>query len=206
MKLVAIVGSDGSGKSTQSRLLLQSLSDNGYKAKSVRPVFIIFDQWKDEGSARIGRAVSPRLMALSRAKEGNGRARLRHFAAGVLGYGYATVAYLFLRLQFRRQDYVVCDRYFYQYFFDLFDHRAESISQAFPRPDICIWLDCSPLTLYSRLRQDEGGHESIQYLESVQKFYAKISTGLGFIRVDANGTTARVAGTIWANLKERSSA
>ena len=106
--IVAIEGLDGSGKTTQSKMLVERLKGAGYNAVYVRPLYAFI------GEKSISGGISPRRARIT------GANIFKKIALGIAGYLYALACYLKMRLGPGRRRVAVCDRYFYQFFFDLF--------------------------------------------------------------------------------------
>jgi dTMP kinase len=196
-RIVALVGADGGGKSTQAARLVSALNSSGYRTESVRPLFLLFNPWRlrPEGRSEL----SPRRRHLRRAGiRGNGRGGATLRVA--IGYLYAVLSYAYLRAYSRDADYVVCDHYFYQFFYDLAGASAGRLAQSFPKPDVVFWLDAPPNLLRARIEKLPNGHEPVAYLESVTEFYRGLASDLQFIRVDATADEGSVADSIWKNL------
>jgi thymidylate kinase len=120
---------------------------------------------------------------------------------GLLGYLYGLASYAALRLTQRTVDIVVCDRYFYQFFYDLYGPSAWKVAGAFPRPDLVVWLDVGPEALADRLRGGPDGAE-MSYLTSVIEFYRRAAETLGFRRIDGGAQETQVAEAIWRTVTE----
>lgn len=199
MRLIALEGADGTGKTTQARLLVDRLSSMGFRATYVRPVFLMLDPWK-HGGTKLAEVVSPRR----RRFRTNGKAWDRHqtgaslawILAGFLGYLYAMAFYGLLRARYRREEFVVCDRFFYQFFYDLYGANAVKLARAFPRPDILVWLDGT--TEAFRVHDRENGfEEQTEYLESVSEMLRTLERDLRFHRLDAQGDMKDRGEAIW---------
>jgi thymidylate kinase len=104
-----------------------------------------------------------------------------------------------LRLSLRKSQFVVCDRYFYQYFYDLYGPAARRVASAFPRPNVAIWLDGGIETIRSRVSDSDA---DVTYLEAVMKMYKEISGDLGFVRVDASPDAKVVEEEVWRHVRK----
>lgn len=191
MKIVAFVGADGTGKSTQAAMLAARLAGEGRRTRCVRPVFLLFDPWKLRGRAPATEALSPRMQRVSESggagRPGRGPSRLR----ATVGYLYALATYLYMRSAFQGLDYLVCDRYLYQYLYDLFGDAAVSVSTAFPRPDVVFWLD-GGLDLLRRRSAAPMGEEEQRYYGRAIAYYRTLAQRLPFIHLDAGADPQRI--------------
>ena len=206
MKLVAIVGADGTGKTTQANLLARRLHEQGFSVECVRPVFLLFDPWRLRGAREADAALSPRLVRLrASGTDADGRRRASAFAAATTaaGFLYAVATYLWLRTAFRGRQFVVCDRYFYQFFFDLSGPSAAGLAKAFPQPDLVFWLDGDLDLIRSRSDAPPTRPSEVDYYESALAFYRELAPGLGFVRIDARMGAEEVSGSILRILMER---
>ncbi len=188
MKIVAFVGADGTGKSTQARMLTERLEGEGKQARCVRPVFLLFDPWRLRGRAPATEALSPRMRRVAESGRAGRGSMLRAYA----GYLYALAIYAYMRSAFWRLDYLVCDRYLYQYFYDLFGASAVSVAAAFPRPDVVFWLEGGLDLLQGRsatpMTEEEG-----RYYACALAYYRDLARRLPFVRLDASADAHAIA-------------
>ncbi len=105
---------------------------------------------------------------------------------GLLGYPYALATYIFIKVYLSRNKIVVCDRYFYQFFFDLFGNWSDKIIKIFPRPDIAFFLDGDLDIFYSRMDNSFDASVGKDYYIDVLNLYRNVSKKYGFIQIDAN--------------------
>lgn len=184
MKIVAFVGADGTGKSTQAGMLATRLAREGRRVRSVRPVFLLFDPWKLRGRAPAAEVLSPRMQRVAGAGGGGRGDRGGSPLRAAVGYLYALATYVYMRSAFRGLDYLVCDRYLYQYFYDLFGDAAVSVSTAFPRPDVVFWLD-GGLELLRRRSATPMAEEEERYYGRAIAYYRTLAQRLPFVHLDA---------------------
>lgn len=199
MQLIALEGADGTGKTTQAKLLVNRLTSMGFRATYVRPVFVMLDPW-EHGGTKLAEVVSPRKRRLRFDENGKSRTHRTSLAwilARLLGYMYAMAFYGLLRARYRGEEFVVCDRFFYQYFYDLYGPSAVKFARAFPRPDLVVWLDGNVEILGSRKRDEKGSEEQPEYLESVAGVLRTLEQDLRFQRVDAGGDVEARGEAIW---------
>jgi len=184
---VAIEGVDGCGKTTQAKMLIERLRERGYKAMYVQPIFILLNilaRSKDNDIAPI----SPRKTRTSQMSNSDKHGK-RFFSKklfmGLLGYPYALATYIFMKFYLSRNKVVVCDRYFYQFFFDLFGNFSEKVVRIFPKPDITFFLDGDLDIFYSRMDNSFDASIGRDYYAETINLYRRISQKYGFIQIDA---------------------
>lgn len=200
MRLIAIVGADGMGKTTQAELLAQRLVESGHDVAQVQPLLVLFNPWGDDAASPMGKALSPRLRRAHADHTGAGRLSPARLLRALVGISYAVASYAFLRARFRRREILVCDRYFYQYFYDLLGSPAKGLSLTFPRPDDAFWLDGTPELVLLRTADENLEGDWHPYYESLMRYYEDIAGPLRFIRIDAEAPVAEVNDRIWGHL------
>ena len=179
---MAIEGVDGCGKTTQAKMLVDRLKKNEYETTYVRPIYVLLKL------IRLGEAdknsVSPRRARVS--EVANKKSSLiRRALIGLAGYLYALTTYMFIKFH-SRNKIIVCDRYFYQFFFDLFGDFSEKVVRIFPKPDITFFLDGDLDLFYSRMNDSFDVSVDRIYYTDALNLYRRISQKYGFIQVDAN--------------------
>ena len=195
---MAIEGVDGCGKTTQAKMLVDRLKKNGYEATYVRPVYALIDliRLREEDK----NSVSPRKTRVSEIS--NKRLSImRRAIMGLLGYFYALITYIFMKFQCRNKI-VVCDRYFYQFFFDLFENWSENIIKIFPRPDIAFFLDGDLDLFYSRMDDSFDTSVGRDYYTDVLNLYKRISQKYGFVKINANLNKEAINDVMFMHLTE----
>ena len=182
---MAIEGVDGSGKTTQAKMLVDRLKRGGYETAYVRPIYILLNliRLREEDK----NSVSPRRARVSKISDKK-LSIMRRALMGLLGYPYALVTYIFMKFM-SRNKIIVCDRYFYQFFFDLFGKFNEKVVRIFPKPDITFFLNGDLELFYSRMDNSFGvSAVSVgrDYYKDVLNLYRRISQKYGFVQIDAN--------------------
>ena len=186
--IVAIVGPDGCGKTTQAKMLVDRLKNKGYNAIYVRPVFILLNALTRSKDNTV-LPISPRETCTSKMSDSH---KLRRTFSSwkifmnLLGYPYALATYIFMKFHLSRNKIVVCDRYFYQFFFDLFGDFSEKMMKIFPKPDITFFLDGNLELFYSRMDNSFDASVGRDYYMGVLNLYRGISQKYDFIQIDAN--------------------
>ena len=185
--IVAIEGIDGCGKTTQAKMLVDRLENEGYKAVYVQPIFMLLNILTRSKGNDVA-PISPRktrTSQMSNSDKHGKRLFSKKLFMGLLGYPYALATYIFIKFYLSKNKIVVCDRYFYQFFFDLFGDLSESIIKFFPRPDIAFFLDGDLDIFYSRMDNSFDASVGRDYYAEVLSLYRRVSQKCGFIQIDA---------------------
>jgi dTMP kinase len=195
-RTIALVGIDGSGKTTQAHLLAEQLAAAGLRAAYRRNAG--GRHWFGRLATRLGRADGEDLL---------GR-RLMLLVESVLRW------LAILRTLLRRQvtgEIAVMDRYAVCQFASLRAHgaapaaerRARLAYRLFPKPDLTLLLAVDPQVAHDRIEARGYDHESLDYLAGAQAAYRSLPEFPGMVEIDANGTPVEVAAAILAALGER---
>lgn len=176
---MAIEGIDGCGKTTQAQMLVDRLKMEGYETTYVRPIYVLMSLIRVGGVNK--NSVSPRRARASNMKS----SILQRAVMGLFGYPYAIATYIYMKLT-SKDKIIVCDRYFYQFFFDLFGELSEKVIRIFPKSDITFFFDGDLDLFYSRMDNSFDTSVDRTYYAEVLNLYRRISQRCGFIRIDAN--------------------
>lgn len=192
--IVAIEGIDGCGKTTQAKMLVDRLKKKGYETTYVRPIYVLLNliRLDDKNS------VSPRRVRVSNKKS----SIMQRALMGLLSYPYALVTYIYMKLT-SRNKIIVCDRYFYQYFFDLFGSWSEKILTFFPKADVTFFLDGDLDIFYSRMNSSLDASVDRDYYINVINLYRGISQRYSFIQIDANLNKEAINNIIFMHLTKK---
>jgi len=185
---VAIEGVDGCGKTTQARMLVDRLKKEGYETMYVQPVFIILNNITRSKNNDVA-PISPRKIRTSQTSNSDKRGKRfssKKLFMSLLGYPYALATYIFMKFYLSRNKIIICDRYFYQFFFDLFGNWSEKIMRFIPKADITFFLDGNLDLFYSRMNNSFDASVGRGYYSEVVNLYKRISQKYGFIQIDAN--------------------
>ena len=196
--IVAIIGIDGSGKTTQAKMLVSRLSGINHGAIYVRPAYVLLNAIlprKDKNAVPI----SPRKARVSQTRSWPGKFLL----LGLIGYFYALASYLFIKFYFGRNRVAVCDRYFYQYFFDILGDFSKKVIRAFPKPDITFFLAGDLDALYPRMDDSFDGAVKKDYYEAVAGLFNELLQKQGFVRIDASLSKEDINDIIFEHLVRR---
>ena len=180
--IVAIEGIDGCGKTTQAKILVQKLQQKGYKAIYVQPALLLIRRLPF--SPRRSRAFQFGGSTKSSAKKTLVKKGL--FIMGIfVGYLYALVSFWCI-VHLARKNIVVCDRFFYQFFFDLLGSMAEKVVRIFPKPQATFFLDVDLDILYLRMTDPFDVNVSRDYYKELIEMYRRLSARYNFVRIPAN--------------------
>ncbi|MEV6345112.1 AAA family ATPase [Actinoplanes sp. NPDC051851] len=193
VRTIALVGIDGSGKTTQARRLAADLAAAGLPA--------VYRQnaggrrWFGRLAERFGRRDAEDLI---------GR-RAMLFAESLLRW--LAIARTLLRRAARR-EIAVMDRYAVCQFASLRARGARPAAERFarlayrllPRPDVTFLLTTDPAAAQVRIDRRGYDHETMEYLTSVTAAYRGLPEYPGFVVIDGNGSPDEVAAAIRAQL------
>ena len=164
-------------------MLVDRLKENGYEAIYVQPVFLLLNDLfkKKEDSF----SISPRKIRVSQysSSKNNGSFIKKMFLV-LAGYFYGITTYTFMKF-LSRNKIIVCDRYFYQFFFDLYGNSSRKIIRFFPKPDIAFFLRGDLEIFYSRMEASDADVDK-KYYEEIISMYEGLSERYGFVQIDAH--------------------
>ncbi|HEX2355822.1 MAG TPA: dTMP kinase [Micromonosporaceae bacterium] len=194
-RVIALVGIDGSGKTTQAHRLAATLTTQGTPAT----------YWQNAGGRRwFGRLA--RGLGLPDARRLLGR-------EGLLAVESALRWLAILRALVRSRltgRIAVMDRYAACQFASIRVQRGGRLSDrlargerlarlayaAFPRPQVTFLLAVDPTEAYRRIERRGTDHESLEFLARSAEAYRRLPEVAQFVVVDAGGTVDEVAEAI----------
>jgi dTMP kinase len=188
LRTVAIVGIDGSGKTTQAHLLAAAL-DASYRRNAGGR------RWFGRMATALGRRDAEELL---------GR-RPMLLVESVLRW-LAILRTLLRRLL--TGETVVMDRYAVCQYASLRAHgagpaaerRARLAYRLFPRPDVTFLLTVDPAAAYDRIESRGYDHEEMAYLRAAAAAYRSLPEYGDFVVIDAGGAPAEVTERLRAAL------
>lgn len=195
-RTIALVGIDGSGKTTQAHRVADELGAMGFRAAYRRNAG--GRHWFGRLAEKVGKRDADDLL---------GR-RGTLFVESVLRW------LAILRTLLRRSitgGTVVMDRYAVCQYASLrargakpaAERRARLAYRLFPRPDVTFLLDVSPEVAHARIEARGYDSESMDYLRAARAAYHSLPEFAGFVVIDADGTPDEVAAAIHAELRRR---
>jgi dTMP kinase len=193
LRTVALVGIDGSGKTTQAHVLADQLAAAGLPATYRRNAG--GRRWFGRLATALGRRDGDDLL---------GR-RLMLVVESLLRW------LAILRTLLRRsvtREIAIMDRYAVCQYASLRAHgarpaaerRARLAYRLFPRPDITFLLAVDPAVAYARIESRGYDHEEMSFLRAATAAYQSLPEYGDFVVIDANGTPAEVNAAIRAYL------
>jgi thymidylate kinase len=185
-RVVAIVGIDGAGKTTQARLLTAWLAACGHPA----------DYWQNAGGRRwFGRFAQIFGRRDAQALLGVGGML---FVESVLRW--LAIARALIRSRLRRHI-AVMDRYSWCQYASIRAHAAQSLRRErrarwfyglFPEPDITVFLAVTPGRAHDRVEARGTDHEDPHDLAASDAAYRSLPEARRFVVIDANREPAAV--------------
>ncbi len=193
LRTVALVGIDGSGKTTQAHLLADALAADGLPASYRRNAG--GRRWFGRLATAVGRRDADDLL---------GR-RAMLVVESLLRW------LAILRTLLRRavtREIAIMDRYAVCQYASLRAHgarpsaerRARLAYRLFPRPDVTFLLAVDPAVAYQRIESRGYDHEEMSYLTAAVAAYRSLPEYPEFVVIDANGTPEQVSAAIRAHL------
>lgn len=204
-RTVALVGIDGSGKTTQARQLATALAARGLPATYRQNAG--GRRWFGRLATALGRRDGEHLL---------GRKAML-FVESVLRW------LAILRTLLRRAvtgEIAIMDRYAACQFASIRAHaktpRPERLNRAerrarlayrvFPQPDVTFLLAVDPAVAYDRIERRGYDHEEMAYLHAAAAAYHALPERPGFVVIDANGTPEQVLRAMLVHLDAWASA
>jgi len=200
MSIIAIIGPDGCGKTTQARLLVDRLNREGYKAIYVNPNYFLINSMFRTKLHNI--FFSPRRNRTNSLKSSrNIIAKARSLLSALLCYLYALLSRGYMAFV-AKHKIIVCDRYFYQFFYDLFGDLSNRVSNFFPRPDITFFLNTSLEFLYSRMQSAFDKSVNKDCYIAVINLLKKLSQKYSFVEIEADQNEKIISDIIFEKVKK----
>ena len=173
-RTIAIVGSDGSGKTTQAELLVERLQTVGYDAQYVHALYYLSDNVPC--ADRLRRQLGPRKTRTQNSGVCSPLYLVRRALFGWFGFWFALLTIGIVSVRFHnRSQIVVFDRYYHQFFYDVYDSSSLPLSRLLPQPWRMIYLDTDHFTVQTRMGTDDQAVDR-QYYATVIDLYDECAT------------------------------
>lgn len=199
---IALEGIDGSGKSTQTKLLTEQLASQGHKVYSTfeptnSPIGsilrnILKGSMKADYRTIAGLFVADRLNHLLNEEDGIVKKLEEGFTVITDRYYFSSYAYQGAHVNI---DWVI---------------QANSMSADILRPDVNIFIDVSPEISIQRLHSSRDNIDIFENLESLKlvrskymEAFDKLKSQENIFIVDGNRSTDLIAKDIWAEVSGR---
>ena len=194
---ICFIGIDGSGKTTHAHYLSQELAKNGINVFYIRPRYKLIQAFPLWLNTSIKKYINIRPLLI---KHVTGTKKLdnlwknsfllkRLLSFFLLIYAFTT--YLLMIKPYLRKSYLVCDRYFYDWFYDKRQAWSIYIARILPKPDLCIFLDIPISLAFSRMNVEDKKMPQ-EYYESLREWYITLAKLQGFKIIDSSGDFLRV--------------
>jgi dTMP kinase len=192
-RAIALVGIDGSGKTTQAHRIADLLAAAGIPAAYRQNAG--GRHWFGRLAHRIGVRDGERLLGDS--------------GMMVVELGLRWLAIARARtLTFLHRDVSVMDRYAVCQYASIRAHHggggwertARALYRVFPAPDVTFYLAVDPEVAYERIRLRGIDQETLEYLQEADAAYRSLPEFPSFVVVDANGSPDTVTATLLAHL------
>jgi dTMP kinase len=192
-RTIAVVGIDGSGKTTQAHLLAAALTERGLRARYRRNAG--GRHWFGKLAEALGRRDGEDLL---------GR-RGMLVVESALRWLALLRSVLLSRLT---GEVTVMDRHVVCQYASLRTHahsagaerRARWAYRLFPAPDVTFLLAVEPEVAYERIERRGYDHEELSYLRDATAAYRSLPESGTFVVIDGNGSEAQVRADLLARL------
>lgn len=193
MRRIALVGVDGSGKTTQAHRLAGLLEATGVPARYWQNAG--GRRWLTHLARRLGRRDAQRLLGR------NGMLLVE------LVLRWLAIARALVRSAVRGRV-AIMDRYAVCQYASIRAHGggygwerlARWLYRIFPAPDVTFLLSVDPERAYERIEARATDHERLTYLLAAGAAYRDLPERPSFVTIDANGTPDEVTRAIAAHL------
>ncbi len=119
-----------------------------------------------------------------------------------LGLPYVIVSAIYIHLITDKHRICVCDRYFYQFLYDIYGDNSRKILKIIPKGDATILLTTEVDKCYARMESSDAEVKS-DYYNRVQNYYLDLSEEIGFYMIDAAQDAETINQKIINYLKEK---
>ncbi|MFC4550462.1 MULTISPECIES: hypothetical protein [Halorussus] len=173
-RTIAIVGPDGSGKTTQAELLVERLQELGYDVQYVHALYYLSD--RVPYADRFRRKLGPRKMRTRDRRTDGPLYFVRRTLFGLFGFWFALLTVGVVSVIYRGSNRVVVfDRYYQQFLYDVYGRSSVPLSQLLPQPWRMIHLNADLDTIQIRMGTVDRSADE-QYYATVIDLFDECST------------------------------
>lgn len=184
---ICIEGLDGSGKSTQAKLLAKKLSKAGYNA--------IYTAEPSQG--KIGKFIRKRLFEQARMPI---TAEALLFAADRIEHVQNQVAPALAEGKIVVSDRYVYSSLAYQGSAGLSLDWIEAVNANALKPDLCVFIDVEPSVVLERLKRKKSVMENLETQQKVRDIYLKYVQKGELLQVDGGKSKPEVLEALYAEV------
>lgn len=183
---ICFVGIDGSGKTTHTLNLKKHLLARGYRCVYLRPRYELIRSVSRYASERIGISeiiLSPRMRKMNFWV--NTSLIILKIPLILLFLMYAFLTYFVIIKPRLREFVVVCDRYFFDWFYKICGKGSLGVLRLLPKPHLTFLLDLPIAFAFSRMNSAFDKKVPPDYYESLREWYLALAKQQSFILVDS---------------------
>lgn len=214
-KIVAFTGIDGSGKTTQAKLLFEILEKNNVRADFIRskwePTILrpLINRWKRRSSADITGVSNNDADGKKRKQRLLNIPLIRHLWLAAFFLDYGLQIFLKIRSRLFSSGLIISDRIYYDSIIDQAVNLGEKKSIlldkldsfwmgiVFPKPDIVLYIDCPEDIAFSRKRDKYT--PNIEYLTDRRRLYLELADRYSWVKINGTLPVEKIA----ADIKKR---
>jgi thymidylate kinase len=191
---VCFIGIDGSGKTSHALALCKELSRKNINYAYVRSRYALLRYIPSILKRRINEngALSPRRMTIS---SGNRKASsskgILKGPLTVMLFAYAFLTYLLCIKPLLRNSIVVCDRYFFDLFYNLWGTSSYALIGVLPGPDVAFVFDLPVTVAFSRMHSADDKNIPQEYYGHLRAWYLSLAKERGFTVIDSSSDFKR---------------
>lgn len=204
--LIVFTGIDGSGKTTQSDLLVRNLKRNGVEVLYVwsrwEPFLLrpLIKRWKN----KIIKSGSGTEKIKDKKRELMNNPIFRYLWLSVFFIEYGLQIFLKIRLKLLKNQLIISDRIFYDSLIDQAINLGKMregllknldsfwMKIIFPRPDVVIYVDCPEDIAFLR-NITKNDTPNIEYLTERRKLYLKLADRYDWVKMDGTLPVEEIA-------------